>query len=428
MLGWPGCCCGGPSSPPDCGRKSYAFAWGCTASVSPVASVVNLQDGGASGASEVQQLTFGPTITGGTFTLSITVSAVTNTTGAIAWSATDATLLSNITTALEALTLIGSGGVALVAGTLSGGSGTILVTFGGLRGDQDVALLVVASNSLTGASHAITVDEIFPGYASRNAVQQVYFRHVTGGTFTLTFDGETTGAITYSATPATLASNVGTALVALSNIPSGGVAVTTTGGYLVEFVGGLAATAVPTMTLDGSSLTGPATGNPPLAGITVTLKKAGVTVDEQVTDAAGLVGLALFGTASDYTVELDGAVLDDYWNNSPYSRTLTCGVNPVATWFLYTRMVLLNCSTQGGTLHVVGTGGVVDGFDETFTLLSPGPTPMMLPNCNPETVGCTGVLTFYHDTDPAFHTPHGGTLTPGVGAWTGNCGGSFGVG
>lgn len=77
----------------------------------------------------------------------------------------------------------------------------------------------------------------------------------TGGSFTLTFDGQTTAAIAYNATAAA----VRTALVALSNIAAGDV--TTTGGPLpgtavtVTFAGNYAGKDVPQMTATGS-LTG----------------------------------------------------------------------------------------------------------------------------------------------------------------------------
>jgi len=78
---------------------------------------------------------------------------------------------------------------------------------------------------------------------------------VTGGTFTLTYSGQTTAAIAYNAT----ASAVQTALRALSNIGSTGVSVTGTGApatpWAVTFAGSLANTDVPQMTAT-SSLTG----------------------------------------------------------------------------------------------------------------------------------------------------------------------------
>lgn len=78
----------------------------------------------------------------------------------------------------------------------------------------------------------------------------------TGGTFTLTYSGQTTSAIAYNATAAT----VQAALEALSNIGTGNVAAS--GGALpgtavtVKFVGKFYNTNVAAMTASGASLTG----------------------------------------------------------------------------------------------------------------------------------------------------------------------------
>jgi hypothetical protein len=75
----------------------------------------------------------------------------------------------------------------------------------------------------------------------------------TGGTFTLTFNGQTTGAIAWNATASTLQ----TALVALSNIDPADVTVTGSAGgpWTVTFTGQYAGVNVPNMTAT-SSLTG----------------------------------------------------------------------------------------------------------------------------------------------------------------------------
>lgn len=75
----------------------------------------------------------------------------------------------------------------------------------------------------------------------------------TGGTFTVTFDGQTTGNIAYNADAATFE----TALEALSNIGSGDATVTgSAGAWVVEFTGALAATNVALMTINTENLTG----------------------------------------------------------------------------------------------------------------------------------------------------------------------------
>jgi hypothetical protein len=75
----------------------------------------------------------------------------------------------------------------------------------------------------------------------------------SGGTFTLTYDGQTTGLLDFAATPAA----VQAALEALSNIGVGDVVVTGVAGkyYKVTFQGALANTDVAEITGDGSQLT-----------------------------------------------------------------------------------------------------------------------------------------------------------------------------
>jgi len=93
----------------------------------------------------------------------------------------------------------------------------------------------------------------------------------TGGTFTLTLDGETTAAIAFNATAAT----VQTALENLSNVTPGDVTVTGSAGgpYTITFGGARAGQNVPALTATGS-LTG---GTAPAVAIT-TPTPGGVTV------------------------------------------------------------------------------------------------------------------------------------------------------
>lgn len=111
------------------------------------------------GTDEVQTLTIGGTPTGGTFKLRYKG----QTTAAIAWSATNATLLANIDAALEALSTIGSGNVACAAGTLTAGIGTITITFGGALAKKAVPLIAVHSNDLTGTAPTLAIAETTPG-------------------------------------------------------------------------------------------------------------------------------------------------------------------------------------------------------------------------------------------------------------------------
>ena len=89
----------------------------------------------------------------------------------------------------------------------------------------------------------------------------------TGGTYTLTFDGQTTSGIAFNAT----ASAVQSALVALSNVETGDV--TCTGGphpgtpIVVTFAGQYLGDDVPQMTASSASLTG---GTTPAVNVTTT--------------------------------------------------------------------------------------------------------------------------------------------------------------
>jgi hypothetical protein len=92
-----------------------------------------------------------------------------------------------------------------------------------------------------------------------------------GGTFTLTFDGETTGTIVYNAA----ASVVQAALEGLSNINIGDVTVTGTGPWTVTFGGRYAGVNVPVFTANSGSLTGGT--SPTLTPTTTTEGGSGVT-------------------------------------------------------------------------------------------------------------------------------------------------------
>lgn len=110
------------------------------------------------GTDEVQTITIGGTPTAGSFKLTFEG----QTTAAIAWSATNGTLVSNIDAALEALATIGTGGVTTAVGTMTAGIGTITVTFTGNNAKRAVGLMSWVS-SLTGTSPTLAVTETTPG-------------------------------------------------------------------------------------------------------------------------------------------------------------------------------------------------------------------------------------------------------------------------
>lgn len=120
----------------------------------------------------------------------------------------------------------------------------------------------VVNNMMHGAgpTAGIVVSTIRAGSALVNELQRLVFIG-EGGTFTLTYDGQTTGAISWDADVNVLAAAVQAALEGLSNIGVGDVAVTPNLPAIdmhildVEFEGALALTNVAQMTA-ASSLTG----------------------------------------------------------------------------------------------------------------------------------------------------------------------------
>lgn len=214
------------------------------------------------GTSEVQTLTISGSPTGGTFKLTFDG----HTTAAITWVGNDdAALIAAIDAALEALPNIGTGGVTVADGTLTNGVGTVTITFGGNLAKLVVPTITVANNSLVDATPAtIAVVETTPGSTGVNEVQTLTIAAgpPTGGTFTLTFDGETTTAIEWSATNNTLLANIDAALEALSNIGAGEIACAATtltagvGALTITFSGTLAETDVALITVANNSLTG----------------------------------------------------------------------------------------------------------------------------------------------------------------------------
>ena len=111
------------------------------------------------GTDEVQTLTFGGTwIAAETFYLAFDGYE----TAAIAWSATNATLVANIDAALEALPNIGTGGVTTAVGTMTNGIGTITVTFAGGNVSKRAVALMTRRLGTTAAG-TLAVAETTPG-------------------------------------------------------------------------------------------------------------------------------------------------------------------------------------------------------------------------------------------------------------------------
>lgn len=139
-----------------------------------------------------------------------------------------------------------------------------------------------------------------------NEVQRVAL-DATGGTYTLTFDGQTTSALAFDAS----AAQIQTALEALSTIGAGNVSVADEGGaqwfrhVLVAFSGTLAKTNVPQLTGDESAIIGPGFG---LSISTTTQGYSGRLGSGELTNATGV---AVYRYLGGFKLTRYVAALDD---------------------------------------------------------------------------------------------------------------------
>lgn len=225
-----------------------------TAGSGGIAVIVTETVIGDPGANEKQSIRIPADCNGGTFTLTFDG----QTTGTIAYNANAATVLA----ALEALSNIAPGDVIVTGG--AGPATPWVVEFDATYGFTDVAAITGNGASLTrSGAYSVHVAVLTNGNAGQNEIQK-FFVTATGGTFTLSFNGQTTGNIAYNASAGT----VQTALEALSNIASGDVAVVeqgvisgTTRSWTVEFLQAYRNSDVPQITGDGTNLTGTITGS-----------------------------------------------------------------------------------------------------------------------------------------------------------------------
>lgn len=121
-------------------------------------------------------------------------------TAAITWSATNATLLSNIETALEALNNID--GVTMAEASLTNGIGTLDITFSGSEVAKKAQnLITVHTNSLTGTAPTLAIAEQTAGVDAtfRNAAKGAVLVDTTNGNVYV--NGGSAGAPTWQLVP-----------------------------------------------------------------------------------------------------------------------------------------------------------------------------------------------------------------------------------
>jgi len=191
------------------------------------------------------------------------------------------------------------------------------------------------------------------GVTAVNERQKIALQgNATGGTFTLSYAGQTTSSLAYNAS----ASTVQTALRALSTIGSGNVTVTGSAPWSVEFTGTLAAGDRPQITAT-SSLTGTSAAN---VTVTTTTNSAGPnhwdTADNWLPSGVPVtgdaVGFEIGSTDCLYGLDQSGVTLASLWVSMGWSGRLGLSRVNAAGYLEYRTREL----TAGITDLTVGIG------------------------------------------------------------------------
>jgi hypothetical protein len=312
-----------------------------TGGTSPAPSVAHTTTGALT--ADVQTLSLGGNPTGGSFSLGFG----NQQTAAIAFNATSA----QVQTALAALSNIGANNVVCTGGPLP--ASNVTITFAGRLMPGPQPLITVAANNLTNAA---TPEPAVAHTTTGAAVADVQTLSIsgspTGGTFTLTFGGQTTAAIAFNAATA----QVQTALTALSNIGAGNV--TCSGGPLpgasvtITFAGALAPGTQSVMTVGNNSLTGGTTPSPAVAH---------TTTGQSIADVQTL-SISGTPTGGGFALSFGG------------QKTAAIPFNATAAQV----QAALTALASIGAANVTCTGGPLPGSSVTITFagsLAPGPQP-----------------------------------------------------
>lgn len=150
------------------------FAWFAGGSAAPTGAPTN----------EVQSLTRGGTVSGGTFRINLTLEGRTVQTKDIQWNASNADIQSALTT--SRMFFIHPGDVA-VGGTWGS---AITLTFGGRLADANLPSVAI-TNTLTGSSPVITVAQVTAGDQNFHALTRALSRVKQRFTFVLGYEDNT---------------------------------------------------------------------------------------------------------------------------------------------------------------------------------------------------------------------------------------------
>jgi hypothetical protein len=270
--------------------------------------------------------------------------------------------------------------------------------------------VLVAPAAAANPTWAITSTAYPTGFASHNE-QQAVTVNATGGTFTLSFGGQTTSAIQWNDPAATVQAD----LNSLSTIGGAGGNVTVTGGpgdgagtspYNITFAGTFAATDVPQIAAEGSNLTGGA------ATATVATEANGGTIGTYAITATNVGDAATDGSTITIADALPAALTATMIRgvDASHSFALTCTLStltctdpsPIAPGnALYVELTATLASPKppslSNTVTVSGGGALAASFTEPTTVSS-----------SPATFGIQSFFAEANNADGSLATQAGG--------------------
>lgn len=127
-----------------------------------ITTILPIDDVPGAGTDAVWTVTLADTISSGSFTITYDGPEGTETSGAITWSSTNATLLSRINTATNAMGLFATGELLAEDDALTLGIGTLTLTFGGAYEKLAVGTLSIDDALIVGGG-SVTIEETTPG-------------------------------------------------------------------------------------------------------------------------------------------------------------------------------------------------------------------------------------------------------------------------
>ncbi len=368
---------------------------------------VNQQGGVAAKNDEWQLLDFGGA-TSGTFTLTFdgkTTSAI-NVVGT-GLAATSVSIL--VKDALEALSNIDGGDVGTFHQFSSTSpQGVVAVKFTGALANTNVSLLQMSTAGLVGESGAgVTLMNSGGGGIKEKQSIAVF---ATGGTFTLSFGGDTTSAITFGASAATVTTRIETDFSTVADVTVTGTG-TPEDPYIVEFVDP-GTQDVALMTFNAASLTGgDGQSTETTAAAAAVNEIQTVTVNAAVTSGNFTLG---FGGVITIAIAYDAAaatVDTDLTNLSTIDAITVTGAagGPFTVTFDSAALKELDVAmlVADGTNLVGGAGS--EGFAVATTTASAGPNHVD----DPDNYAPAGLPA---STDDLFIVQAGGSLLYGLNA------------